>query len=262
MAYNLKQNIQQFWTENVPGLDIAYKKYSPQQKEFYITADTHRYKYEKYVLPLIDSFAQGNNLILEIGCGLGSDSRYIAKKGSSVISLDLSPSNVGLTIKGMQLFGLKGRGVCADAENIPFKENSFDVVYSFGVLHHTPDTQKAINEIYRVLKPKGRCVIMLYHKGYAYYLLLLMHPFLFLKSEMQRKPDKLMSEYDHTPLSKLYSKREIRQLFEKFQDVDIEITTYGGIQNHRFLKYIYKALNKSRFLMSRLGSYLLIRANK
>lgn len=255
-----KKTIQEFWTKNVPGWDIVSKKFTPEEKEFYEEVDTYRYKYDSYITSLIDSFARKGRSILEIGCGLGSDSRYIAKKGANIISLDLSPNNVFLATKGMRLFGFNPKGVCADAEHLPFKDNSFDIVYSFGVLHHTPDTQRALNEVNRILKHNGQCIIMLYHKGYAYYALLLCYSWRILFFRYNRV--NLMNRYDRTPLSKLYSKEEIYQLFQQFKDLDLEITTYGGIQIHPVLKFIYKILHKSKFLMRNFGSYIIIKGRK
>jgi hypothetical protein len=120
----------------------------------------------------------------------------------------------------------------------------------------------AIEEIHRVLKLGGKCVIMLYHKGYAYYLLLLRYAHLFVKSKLKNNSAILTSKYDHTPLSRMYSKKEIKVLFRKFNHLEVEMTTYGGIQNHRLLRYMYKLLNKSPFLMNRFGSYLLIKGRK
>jgi len=251
-----KKTIQQYWTENVPGLDLSSKKFSPEAKEFYLDADRTRFKYEPYVTPLLDSFAVSGSRILEIGCGLGSDSRYMLKRGAKVISLDLSWRNVYFSLKGIRLFNLDGQGVCADAENLPFCDNSFDVVYSFGVLHHTPGTARAIEEIRRVLRPGGLAAIMLYHKGYAYYLLLLCYGW---KNWDQ---ERLMSKYDHTPLSKLYSKKEIRGLFAGFKEVRVGMDTYGGIQVHPVLKYVHMVLGRNRFLMRRFGSFAIIKAKK
>lgn len=259
----LKKKIQEYWTKNVPGWDVISKEYDPKQREFYTAADNLRYQYDSYIPALLESFVHEGELLLEIGCGLGSDTRFIAKKKSNIISLDLSFNNVYLTKMGSKLLGIdNNRGVCADGENLPFKDNSFDKVYSFGVLHHTPNTGRAINDIYRILKPNGRCLVMLYHKGYAYYFLLLRYFHLFIGSKFKRCSDGLLSNYDHTPLSRLYSKEEIKDLFSKFNNIEIEITTYGGIQRHRLLKYIYNLLNKNFFLMNRLGSFAVIKAKK
>lgn len=255
-----KKKIQQFWTKNVPLLDIASKQFGPEVKEFYIAADNYRFKYEANVIPFIESFLKPGLKILEVGCGFGSDSRYMNSHGGKVTSLDLSYDNVRFTTKGMKLMNLSGRGVCADAENLPFKDNSFDVTYSFGVLHHTPDTQKAINELYRVLKPNGQCAVLLYHKGYAYYVLLALHGYKRILRIYNK--ENMMSRYDNTPLSKMFSKKEVRNLFNKFSGVEIEISTYGGIQVHPLLKYVYKMLVTFKFLMNNFGTFLLIRGRK
>lgn len=256
----LKKKIQDYWTKNVPGLDIATGKGTPENKDFYQGVDDFRYKYDSYIPGLIRTFASAGKKILEIGSGMGSDSRSIASTGAELISLDVSFDNVSFTLTGERLFGLKGEGVCGDGEYLPFKDNSFDVVYSFGVLHHTPDTQKAIREAYRVLKPQGRCVIMLYHKGYAYYVLLLLFGWrcLFFRETKEQ----MMSKYDHTPLSKQYSKKEAAKIFAQFKDVSFEMTTFGGARDHWLLKYVWLSLNKSRFLMNRFGSFLIIRGVK
>ena len=255
-----KKIIQEYWTKNVPGLGLLVEKYSIDQKELYVEVDRYRYQYDSYIVPLIDSFAEKGKLILEVGCGMGTDSRYISKKGARIVSLDLSFDNVALTMKGMRLFNLDGNGVCSDGENLPFKDSCFDVVYSFGVLHHTPDTQRAIDEIYRVLKPGGKCVIMLYHKGYAYYILLFLYGYKKLLGLYTQ--EELMSRYDHTPLSKQYSTEEAVQLFKRFKNPNITMTTFGGVQVHPFLKYVYMLFTISPFLMRRLGSFMIIKGEK
>jgi len=260
MTEDLKKTIQDYWTRNVPGLDLISKEYTPKMKEFYIQTDEDRYKYDSYIPALIDSFAEKGKLVLEVGCGMGTDSRSISRHEADIVSLDLSFDNVAFALKGMQVFDLKGRGVNADAEKLPFKDGTFDVVYSFGVLHHTPDTQRAINEVYRVLKPNGKCVIMLYHKGYAYYALWLLHGYKRLFGLYSQ--DKFTSQYDSTPLSRMYSKKEIRDIFSNFKGLDLSMTTFGGAQRHPVLKYVHALLHKSKFLMSRFGSFIIIRGEK
>jgi len=79
--------------------------------------------------------------------------------------IDITPKSIELTKKNLEVHKYRSNLLVADAENLPFESNSFDVVYSFGILHHTLNTQKAIDEIYRTLKPNGKAVIALYHKN-------------------------------------------------------------------------------------------------
>ncbi|MBK9249262.1 MAG: class I SAM-dependent methyltransferase [Ignavibacteria bacterium] len=71
--------------------------------------------------------------------------------------------------KRFELYGLKANLQLADAENMPFDDNSFDAVYSFGVIHHTPNIQKTIEETYRILKPGGQAIISVYNRNSAHY---------------------------------------------------------------------------------------------
>ena len=103
--------------------------------------------------------------MLEIGCGCGSEAELFARAGAHYTAIDLTNAAVSITRKRFQLLGLEGRFVQGDAENLPFPSGSFDLVYSHGVLHHTPDTARTIREIYRVLSPGGRAVIMLYYRN-------------------------------------------------------------------------------------------------
>lgn len=212
----MKDRIAKFWTKNCPYRD----------KE-----DKQRFIDEPNVKELIDSFIEKDKKILEVGSGKGIDTRYMRSKGADVTAVDLSPENARLS-----------GGICMDAENLDFPDESFDIVYSFGVLHHTPDTQKAIKEVYRVLKPKGKAIIMLYHKGYAYWLLKLFNI--------------STNNYDHTPLSKMYSKEDVNRLFSKFSNYELSMTTFAGN------KLAWRIFKRNKFLMDRFGSFIVIKAIK
>lgn len=165
---------------------------------------------EPYIKVLINSVAEKGKCMLEVGCGIGYDLREFARRGMKVVGIDLSSKNALLTQKGLEIFQLKGNAFAADVECLPFKKESFDLVYSFRVLHHTPNTQQAIDEIYRVLKPEGKCAMMLYHRGIAYYYIMLVHGFLMAKLIFTNKESLLSKYYDHTPLSKIYSSNEAK----------------------------------------------------
>ena len=87
-----------------------------------------------------------------------------AQQGAKITAVDLNPTAVSQTKTRFNIFKLEGDIRECDAEHLPFQENEFDYVYSWGVLHHTPGTKKAISEILRVLKPGGRVGVMLYNR--------------------------------------------------------------------------------------------------
>jgi len=110
--------------------------------------------------------------VLEIGPGAGGHSALFARHGAIVTAIDITEARAEATAAKFKLLGADERGCRAlqgDAEKLPFPDDSFDIVYSNGVLHHTSDTGKAIDEVWRVLKPGGRAVIMLYCKSSWHY---------------------------------------------------------------------------------------------
>jgi SAM-dependent methyltransferase len=100
--------------------------------------------------------------VLEIGVGLGTDFIRFARAGARAVGLDLTEAAVASTRRLLELEGVSARVEVGDAESLPFESDSFDVVYSWGVLHHTPDTARALEEVRRVLRPGGEARVMLY----------------------------------------------------------------------------------------------------
>ncbi|TET33908.1 MAG: class I SAM-dependent methyltransferase [Planctomycetota bacterium] len=103
--------------------------------------------------------------VLDDGCGPGWLTVNYAKSGANVTAIDLTSQAVRLTRQYLDLEGLSAKVYQASAEALPFPDNTFDLVVSSGVLHHTEDTLKAFLEAARVLRPGGEAKITLYHKG-------------------------------------------------------------------------------------------------
>ena len=160
---NLKERVREFWQANPCGVKFADAE--PGTRRFYELVEAHRYATEWHI-PSAADFAGARGLkVLEIGCGLGTDGAQFAKAGADYTGVDLTDAAVELARRRFELFGLPGTFQTADAENLSFADDSFDLVYSHGVLHHTPDTAKAIREVHRVLRPGGRAIVMLYHRN-------------------------------------------------------------------------------------------------
>jgi len=196
--------------------------------------------------------------VLEVGCGVGIDLMEFAKGGAEVVGIDVSDRSVLCAKEGLRLFKLAGETVVADAENLPFRDGVFDHTYSYGVLHHTPNTEKSISEMRRVLRNEGTLTIMLYAK-WSVTLLYIVLRFGLLKLELfYKKLNELISNHmedaGYTPLAKLYSKKQIQKMFENFKIFSIE-------KLHIPKRYSTIAKILSSF-QSVLGFYFIIKGSK
>lgn len=164
--------------------------------------------------------------VLEIGCGAGGHSALFAAKGAVMTSVDVTFDRARSTGAKLKLLGAPGGAAQADAENLPFADNSFDIVYSNGVLHHTLDTERAIAEVHRVLKPGGQAVIMLYCKDSWHYWVNMVLAVGLLQGKMFGDRNWLGKATEWggkhrqsvaNPITRCYSRAEILSMFSAFQ---------------------------------------------
>ena len=186
--------IKQFWNEQPVGSNfVAYE----EGKAFYERYDEFRYRTEGHILKELDELDVKDKSVLEIGLGQGADSMQLINRGAIYHGIDLTEESVRRVKERFQLFDKHYREVqVANAEQIPYSDNYFDLVYSHGVIHHSPRIESIVSEIYRVLKPGGQAVIMLYHKhSYNYHIsisvlrrmgLMMLVPFPFLAKIVSR----------------------------------------------------------------------------
>lgn len=292
-SLELKKKVQSFWQSS--PCDSWFTGESPGTRAFYAALDEHRYRVHPRLQSAVGFEKTTGLRVLEVGCGCGSEAERFARAGAHYTAVDLTNAAVTLTQKRFQLAALAGCFVQADAENLPFADDSFDLVYSHGVLHHTPDTPRTIREIYRVLAPGGRAIIMLYYRNsFNYQINLRIVRRLrarLLKSrlgfrvarkigheqmdELQRHAE-LIRQDPHAldmqnvlnrntdgpdnPLSQVFSRESARRLFWQFN----EITTKVMFWNPNWLPGIGKLLPAAleKGLASRWGWHLWIYAAK
>jgi SAM-dependent methyltransferase len=290
----LKERVRAFWQANPCG--TKFTDAAPGTRLFYERVEEHRYAKEWHI-PEAAEFASSRALrVLEIGCGLGTDGAQFARAGAIYTGVDLTEAAVELARKRFELFELPGEFRTADAEKLDFADETFDLVYSHGVLHHTPDTERAVREVHRVLKPGGRAVVMLYHRdSYNYRVnirllrragahLLRTESGLRLVHRLTGEPVDSLREHaarikedaqsylapgeflnQHTdgagnPLARVYSRRDALELFKDFREVSLR--TY--FLNKRWLPVLGPLLPRSveKRLASRWGWHLWIYAKK
>jgi ubiquinone/menaquinone biosynthesis C-methylase UbiE len=253
------------WSNDPCGAIYA-ETYNEGSKEFWEAVLKYRYDvYAPWLKKLIQELDVKGKKILELGCGLGSDLLCFAEKGAQVIGLDLTPRHIELARGLFSTFGHPADFVIGDAERLAFPSESFDIVYSFGVLHHTPNIKKAISEIRRVLKPGGLAIIGLYHKNsWHYWVNLIGIHGLLQRKLFKMSIDELLSscvEFSRSgarPLVKVYSAADCRCLFKDF--TEIEIARYHWKSEQILIPYIARLL--PTFLPGFIGWYIVISAKK
>jgi ubiquinone/menaquinone biosynthesis C-methylase UbiE len=226
-----KQRAREQWSKDPAGA-VYGGQHEVGTREFFEAVERHRYQEYAPWMPEMMGFKEfaGANL-LEVGCGMGTDLLQFARGGARATGVDLTPRSIEISRQHLLLYGERGDFANADCERLPFADESFDVVYSNGVLHHTPDTAGAVREIHRVLKAGGQTRVMLYHRrSFGFWVqVILLHGI--LRGEFLRgnSAADIMSKYVEVnegggrPLVKAYSRREARKLFSMFSEVKVQV---------------------------------------
>lgn len=254
----LKEEVRQYWNAHPCGTQFTHLE--PGSKEFYEEVERFRYESQPFMRRVMEFDGFKGKRLLEIGCGLGTDLLQFARGGAIVTGVDLTPASIELVKRRFNLYGLAVDARVADAEKLPFPDNSFDVVYSFGVLHHTPNTPKAVDEVYRVLKPGGKIVIMLYHTRSMHVTLGTAYAALAgVSSNGSDAKDNWVRIYDGdgNPLGKAYTRTEVELMFRKFKE--LHLTTVDPYR--RKLPKVVNILNQALFSWW-WGFWLVIKGTK
>jgi len=258
----------ELWTNDPCGAADA-EKYGIGSEKFFNEVMGYRYNiYAPWLKKAIVRLEVRNKKILEVGCGMGMDLLQFAKRGAKVVGIDLVSYHIELA---QELFKMKISSrnyeiFQADAESLPFKNESFDLVYSFGVLHHTPNIKKAIREIWRVLKPDGKVMVGLYHRNSYYYWFNLF----FIQGIIKRRLHKMtmdeilrrteFSRSEAKPLVKVYSRRDCYVLFKDF--INVKVRTYHFTNDQIFPSHINPFFSKYLSCFDFLGWYVLSSGSK
>lgn len=247
-----------FWAEYQPG--FRFSNHAPGTPEFFRDVERHRYELEPHI-PEIARFAhwQGRD-VLEVGCGIATDGIRFARAGARYRGVDASETAIELAQRRFDSEQARGSFTLASATALPFEDESFDLVYSHGVIHHIDDTQGAVEEFHRVLKPGGVALVMLYHRNSLNYYLTIMgvrrvlasallvpradrliaaitkeepevlagHRALLQRYGLRYLLDRQLFLSNNTdgpgnPLSKVYSRRDAKRLFHQFRDVAVKV---------------------------------------
>jgi SAM-dependent methyltransferase len=157
------EDVRKYWDQHPL---FSYELSEPGSAEYFAQLDRiKKHDVERFSQPYWEVDRFRGQRVLDVGCGPGWLTVQYARAGAQVTAVDLTQRAVTLTRTFLELQGLSAMVDQANAEQLPFSDASFDLVVSSGVLHHTPDTPRAIRECWRVLRPNGAAKLTFYYRG-------------------------------------------------------------------------------------------------
>jgi SAM-dependent methyltransferase len=243
-----------FWTSYQPGFRATRAEVGTER--FFREVERERYALEPDIPDIVRFANWGDRDVLEAGCGIGTDAAQFARSGARYTGVDFSQTALDLARRRFDIDGLDGAFIHGSITDLPFPDSSFDLVYSNGVIHHIPQTEPAVREFHRVLRPGGTALVMVYHRNsfnYRFTILVLRRSLAALlvlpgatrvisaltreSPEVLEGHRRLLAEYrlrylrdrqlflSHNtdgpgnPLSKVYTRADVRRLFQDFADL-------------------------------------------
>jgi ubiquinone/menaquinone biosynthesis C-methylase UbiE len=214
-----KQQVKTYWEREACG--EIHSDAPEGAPEFYAEVELRRGELEPHIARFADFESARGLSVLEIGVGLGTDFIRFVRAGAKASGVDLTERAVGLVHRRLELEGLEADLRVADAEALPFEDGSFDRVYSWGVLHHTPETEQSVREAIRVLRPGGELCVMLYARhSWVAYGFWVRHAL--LAGRPWRSLSEVLARHMESEGTKAYTPQELRRMFSSLEDLRID----------------------------------------
>ena len=167
-----QDRVRAYWNDK--PCDSELSSLNSLTREYFLDIQRQRYELQPHILDVLSGIDWNGKQVLEIGTGVGTDARQIIGKGGRYTGINIDQGSTAATTAALRVFSLPGIALQCNATSLDFADDTFDVVYSFGVLHHIPEAAKAVAEIHRVLKPGGELLVMLYNRTSINYLVEIM----------------------------------------------------------------------------------------
>jgi SAM-dependent methyltransferase len=210
------QNVRAYWEQEPCGTDRAVVGDLPARtREWFEEVERFRYEVEPFIHSVAQFTRHRGKSLLEVGVGAGTDHLQWARAGCECHGVDLTDAAIETTRARLGLYGLESDLRRIDAESLPFESDRFDVVYSWGVIHHSAQPERMIAEIHRVLKPGGRFIGMMYGRHSVIAMRFWVRHAL-LKGRPWRSLRDVIASHVESPGTKAYTVGELREMFAAF----------------------------------------------
>jgi 2-polyprenyl-3-methyl-5-hydroxy-6-metoxy-1,4-benzoquinol methylase len=221
------EDVKNYWNRRPCNI-----RHSPREvgtREYFDEVEARKYFVEPHIRGFADFDRWRDRHVLEVGCGIGTDAVNFARSGAIYSGIELSEESLELARTRFRLFGLSGdlRQINAEQLGQSFPAASFDLIYSFGVIHHTPNPRAVIEEIRTVIKPEGELRIMLYAKRS------------WKAAMIDAGLDQPEAQFG-CPIAFTYDERDVRDLlFGLFEPTEIRQDHIFPYQVEHYVKYEY-----------------------
>jgi SAM-dependent methyltransferase len=252
-------DVQDFW--NSRPCNIRHSEAEIGTKKYFDEVEARKYFVEPHIMSFANFPNWNGKRVLEIGCGIGTDAINFARAGADYTGVELSSESLKLTKTRFEVFGLPGRLFVGDAESLVslFPNETFDLIYSFGVLHHTPNLIKALESISELSNDSTIVKVMVYAESSW-------------KNALIKAGLEQPEAQSGCPIANTYTNSEIRLAFEKagliVTDIKQDHIFPYKVADYKKYKYEvedwFKLMPKEMFeaLERQLGWHLLIDAKK
>jgi ubiquinone/menaquinone biosynthesis C-methylase UbiE len=221
MKMKLNDDVRSFWEKEPCGSGkVIVGNVAPFTREWYERIEQYRYEVEPFIFSVAQFPRHAGKRVLEVGVGAGTDHLQWARSGAECYGVDLTEAALEVTKTRFALYGLSSSLKRLDAETLPFPDQDFDVVYSWGVIHHSEKPEFIVSEIRRVLKPGGVFIGMMYGRRSSFVFKLWIKHAL-LKGKPWLTFADLVWDKVESVGTKSYTKSELRELFSEFKNVEI-----------------------------------------
>jgi 2-polyprenyl-3-methyl-5-hydroxy-6-metoxy-1,4-benzoquinol methylase len=264
------ESVRDFW--NRRPCNVRHSSRPVGSREYFDEVESRKY----FVEPHIPAFAEFDRWrgkrVLEIGCGIGTDTMNFARAGARVTAIDLSEESLDIARQRAAAYGLSNISFhCGNAEELSkfLAIEPYDLIYSFGVIHHTPHPERVIAQLHKYARPGSVLKIMIYHrKSWKSFEILLREA----HGQFWNLP-KLLARHSEaqigSPVTYSYSRSEARQLLQGFvvDDMAIEHIFPYRIADYVQYRYVkvwylrYLPLTLFHWLERRFGWHLCISAH-
>ena len=244
--------VRSFW--NARPCNIRYSAKQIGTEEYFNEVEARKYFVGRHILRFVEFERWRGKKVLEIGCGIGTDTINFARHGAFVTAVDISDQSLEVAKRRAEVFGLQDRirFVHANSEDLcqVLPDETYDLVFSFGVIHHTPHPGRILQQISRYVKPGSTIKIMVYHR-YSWKVLWIL--LVYGKCRFWRL-EKLVAQYSEAqegcPITYIYTRAEGRRLLEEagFRVREVSVDHIFPYRIPDFVQYRYKVVWYFRWL--------------